>query len=81
MELLGKFFVWIGVGLLKLCDTIFDLFKVLGGVTPIVTKNGKEHVNILSFFTSGSTISKTFFYIMMVSIVIGGIFDDVNNLV
>lgn len=74
MELLGKFFVWVGVGLLKLCDTIFELFKVLGGVTPIVTKNGKEHVNILSFFTSGSTISKTFFYIMMVSIVIGGIF-------
>lgn len=74
MELLGKFFVWIGVGLLKLCDTIFDLFKVLGGVTPIATKNGKEPVNILSFFTSGSTISKTFFYIMMVSIVIGGIF-------
>ena len=74
MELLGKFFVWVGVGLLKLCDTIFELFKVLGGVTPIVTKNGKEHVNILSFFTSGNTISKTFFYIMMVSIVIGGIF-------
>jgi len=74
MELLGKFFVWVGVGLLKLCDTIFELFKVLGGVTPIVTKNGNKHENILSFFTSGNTISKTFFYIMMVSIVIGGIF-------
>lgn len=73
MELLGKFFVWIGVGVLKLCDAIFHLFKVLAGIVPIATKNGSR-TNILSFFTSGSTINKTFALIFMIAIAIGAIF-------
>ena len=73
MELLGKFFVWVGVGVLKLCDAIFYLFKVLAGIIPIARKDGKK-MDILTFFTSGNTIVKTFILIFMVSIVIGLIF-------
>ena len=73
MELLGKFFVWVGVGVLKLCDAIFYLFKVLAGIIPIAKKDGPK-MDILTFFTSGNTIVKTFTLIFMVSIAIGLIF-------
>ena len=73
MELLGKFFVWVGVGVLKLCDAIFYLFKVLAGIIPIAKKDNQK-MDILTFFTSGNTIVKTFTLIFMVSIAIGLIF-------
>ena len=73
MRLLGKFFVWVGVEVLKLCDLIYDLFRVLAGISPVVDKDGNKS-DILSFFGANKTVSRIFAYLLLMSILIGAIF-------
>lgn len=69
-----KAMLWIAIAVLRLVDSIFDLFMILAGVKGVGTEGGDSLQNLLSIFTENTSIVRIFAYIALVGIGVGAIF-------
>lgn len=75
--LLYKALLWLAIAVLRVVDSIFDLFKILAGISN-VSVEGQGEQSILQVFTGNQGIVNVFLYIMLIGIGVGAIFTMVS---
>ena len=73
-----KALLWLAVAVLRVVDTIFDLFLYLSGINKVGFGEGNQTMDILSVFTSNSGVTKVFGLIVLIGIGVGAIFTMIS---
>ena len=73
-----KALLWLAIAVLRVVDTIFDLFKFLSGIDKVGFGQGDQTQDILSVFTGNAGVVKVFALIVLIGVGVGAVFTMIS---